>query len=143
MGQALIFQTADKRRNRILYAILLVLVIAVGLFSRSSLAVYMPFFFSEYAGDTLWALTVFLTFCFIFPSVNTFAAGLVALLISFGVETLQLYQAPWMNVLRDTIPGKLLLGSGFKWSDFLCYSIGILSGVTGEFFAFRHTSKRR
>ena len=47
-------------------------------------------------------------------------------LVCICIETLQLYQAPWMQKLRHTYPMGLILGYGFLWSDWLCYATGCL-----------------
>ncbi len=55
-----------------------------------------------------------------------------ALLFSFGIEFSQLYHAPWIDAVRHTRLGGLVLGFGFLWSDLLCYSVGIAVGVAVE-----------
>ena len=52
-----------------------------------------------------------------------------------GVELSQIYQAEWINAIRDTRIGGLILGFGFKGSDLLCYTLGCGLGVLGEFLA--------
>ncbi len=47
-------------------------------------------------------------------------------LLGAADETLQLYQAPWIQAIRHTKIGGLLLGFGFLWSDIICYFIGTL-----------------
>ncbi|MDO4536447.1 MAG: DUF2809 domain-containing protein, partial [Clostridium perfringens] len=41
----------------------------------------------------------------------------------------QIYHAPWIDSIRNTTLGGLVLGFGFLWSDILCYTIGIAIGV--------------
>ena len=52
-----------------------------------------------------------------------------SLLFSYSIELSQLYQAPWINNIRHTILGGLVLGEVFVWSDMLCYTVGIGIGV--------------
>jgi hypothetical protein len=125
------------RRNRLLYIAMVAIVTVAGLASRSDAARYIPAFIATYAGDTLWALTVFLTLGFIFPRASILTVASSALLIAFGVEISQLYQADWIIQIRETLPGRLFLGSGFKWSDLVCYSIGVLMGGAGELLVKR------
>jgi len=120
------------QRNRLKYAAAIAVVIVAGLASRSGLAEHLPAFVATYAGDALWALTVFLTIGFILPGLSISAAAIAAFVISFGVEISQLYQANWINQIRATWPGALLLGAGFKWSDLVCYTTGIMMGIAGE-----------
>ncbi len=103
----------------------------LGLVSRSSLVV-LPDFLSVFAGDTLWALMVFWLFRTIYPSASTLYSASLALCISFAVEFLQLYHAPWIDSIRATKLGGLVLGFSFKLSDLLCYTVGIGVGCILE-----------
>ncbi|MCB1088549.1 MAG: DUF2809 domain-containing protein [Verrucomicrobiae bacterium] len=121
------------RRPRCQYAGIMLLVIAAGLGSRTGWArTHLPEFVSQYAGDTLWALTLFLALGWAFPAARGTTLALTALGLSFAVEFSQLYQAPWIVQIRETLPGRLLLGSGFLWTDLICYSVGIALGWWGE-----------
>ena len=111
---------------------LILLVVTAGLASRSSPASHLPSFFAEYAGDTLWALTVFLVLGLIFPGVRTDLAAVLTIALSFGVELSQLYQAEWITAIRSTRIGALTLGAGFVWSDLVCYTAGCILGLAGE-----------
>jgi len=51
--------------------------------------------------------------------------GLLALGISYLDEVSQLYHAPWIDSIRHTTPGHLLLGSTFSWLDMAAYTVGI------------------
>jgi len=123
---------APVKRNRIVYATSLALVVFLGLGSRSFLEPILPVWVATYAGDTLWALMVFLILAFVFVHARGLYIALVALAIAFCVEFLQLYQAEWIQVIRGTRVGALALGSGFKVSDLICYSVGVAMGVAGE-----------
>ena len=48
---------------------------------------------------------------------------------SLGVELLQLYHMPWLDSVRSTTFGHLVLGSGFDPIDLIWYGVGI--GVGG------------
>ncbi len=117
--------------KRIFYAGLLALVVALGLWTRSGSAL-VPAFFKEYAGDALWATAAYLALAFVFPRQSVKRLFVAALVISFGVELSQLYQAPWINQIRKTRPGALLLGQGFLWTDFVCYAAGAAIGAFAD-----------
>ncbi len=119
-------------RKRPLYFIFLIIVIVIG-YSTRRFPHLFPEFIAEYGGDTLWSLMFFIIFGLLFPKKKTFIIGLITLLFSFSIEISQLYQADWINTVRDTFPGAMLLGHGFLWSDLICYTIGILIGIIGEF----------
>jgi hypothetical protein len=122
----------SNSRNRPVYAVAILLVIVAGLTSRSSLASYLPMVIATYAGDVLWALTLFLVLGFGLVRAHPGTIALLTIVLSFCVEFSQLYKAGWLDAIRDTHAGALLLGAGFKWSDLVCYTIGCLLGVVGE-----------
>jgi hypothetical protein len=118
-------------RNRIHYTLAALLVVAAGLFWRSGI-LPLPGWLSNNGGDALWALMVFLGFGFLFPRATTSRVALLSLACAWGIEFFQLYQAPWINSLRATIPGKLVLGSTFHWTDLIAYATGIAMGALWE-----------
>lgn len=120
------------KRNRPAYAILIAIVIAAGLASRSGYASLLPSPFGIYGGDVLWALNVFLVLGFAFAETPTWKLALATLVISYAVEFSQFYQDDWINRIRQTLPGRLLLGSGFLKSDLVCYTIGVAIGAAAE-----------
>lgn len=117
-----------QKRNRVLYFSLIIFTIIVGLSTRKFSA-ELPTFVAEYSGDTLWAIMVLLILAFIFKNCTTMRIVLMTLLFSYSIEISQLYQADWINTLRNTTPVGLILGYGFLWSDFICYIIGIGIGA--------------
>lgn len=131
------------KRNRLVYGILTVCVVLMGLASRLIFGDIS--FVKLYVGDALWALMVFFGFAFVFRRWPTKTVALAALLFSFAIEVSQLYHAPWVDNLRSTRLGGLILGFSFVWSDFLCYSIGIAVGAIVETYRiperFRNTAK--
>jgi len=118
-------------RNRLLQTVALVLVLGAGLLWRSH---YLPLspFLSKYGGDALWALAVFLAAGLWFPRASTLRITLVALGFAWGIELSQLYHAPWIDELRSSLLGRLILGSTFNVPDLLAYVIGIVFGAVAE-----------
>ena len=111
----------------------MVITIIFGLLSRSEFVV-LPDFLITYLGDTLWALMVFWIACVIFPNKDFKLLATISLLFSFGIEFTQLYHAPWLDDIRNTTLGGLVLGFGFKLSDLICYTVGIAFGVIADAF---------
>ena len=120
-----------RPRRRAVYLIAFVVVIVLGLGSRSY-GDYLPAFVAQCAGDTLWALMVFLGLSLCVPMLSTWRRVGMALVISYAVEFSQLYQASWINEIRHTTLGGLVLGFGFLWTDLLCYTVGITIGALVE-----------
>jgi glycopeptide antibiotics resistance protein len=127
---------SNVKRNRITYAVGILLVILLGLASRSQLQ--LPSLVKEYAGDLLWALAVYLTVAFLFSQLSIIRVAVTAALISLGVEVSQLYHAAWMDHIRGLRVGGLLLGHGFLWSDLVCYGIGIIIGIFMDWWMAQH-----
>ncbi|MEN8075826.1 DUF2809 domain-containing protein [Clostridioides difficile] len=115
------------RRSRILYLILTIITIILGLLSRKVSG--LPQIISAYSGDILWALMMFLIIAFIFKKKSTIFIISWAIILSFGIEISQLYHAPWIDSIRATTLGGLILGFGFLWSDLVCYTVGIVFGA--------------
>ena len=118
--------------KRLWLAIAALVVVAAGLGSRGD-ALPLPDFVAAYAGDTLWAALVFLLLAIAMPHRRVISIAALALGIAFGVELLQLYQPAWLGSIRATLPGRLVLGQGFLFSDLLCYTFGI--GVAATVYA--------
>lgn len=116
------------------YFFLTILTMILGLSSRKFIN-YIPSLISPYLGDTLWAAMVYFGFRFLFPKISLKLSFLIAILFSFSIEFSQIYQAPWINNIRNTTLGALILGHGFLFSDLVCYSIGIIiSSLIDIFF---------
>ncbi len=116
------YPTASKRLR---YLVPIVITVIAGLCSRIY-GVYLPKLLAEYMGDILWASMAYFGICFLWGSIRIRRAALYALVFSYCVEISQLCQAGWINALRRTFIGAMVLGHGFLWSDIVCYTIGVL-----------------
>ncbi|MDQ4708496.1 DUF2809 domain-containing protein [Bacillus subtilis] len=112
------------KRNRWIYAIFTFLIIGLGLGSRAYSSV-LPDTLNTYLGDSLWAAMIFTGCGFLFRKLKTMITGIISLSFCFVIEFSQLYHAEWIDQIRDTSLGGLVLGYGFLWSDIEAYTIGI------------------
>jgi Protein of unknown function (DUF2809) len=80
----------------------------------------------DYVGDALWAAMIYLGFRFLFPQKALIFSLLCAIGFSYGIELSQFYHAEWIDYLRSTRLGSLVLGFDFLWSDIFMYSLGII-----------------
>lgn len=119
------------KRSRLLYAVMMIVVIILGLWTRK-MAYIIPDFLDTYLGDALWALMIFIGFGFIFREKKTKIVALMAISFCFLIELSQLYHANWIDNIRKTTLGGLILGYGFLWTDLLAYSIGVGIGIIIE-----------
>ncbi|MCY8199750.1 DUF2809 domain-containing protein [Bacillus subtilis] len=112
------------KRNRWIYAVFTLLIIGLGLGSRAFSNV-LPDTLNTYLGDSLWAAMIFTGCGFLFRKLKTMITGIISLSFCFVIEFSQLYHAEWIDQIRDTSLGGLVLGYGFLWSDIEAYTIGI------------------
>lgn len=118
-------------RIRSFYFTAAVLGVVAGLASRNCRE-QLPAFLAEYAGDTLWALMLFLLVSTLLAGRPILTRAAISLALAFLVEISQLYHAPWIDSIRQTTLGGLVLGFGFLWTDLVCYSVGIATGSLTE-----------
>ena len=123
--------TKLRRRNPLVQIILIALACLLGIASRRY-ARALPWFIAAYAGDTLWALAAFLGIGLILPRQQTWKVAVLAMTFSVAIELSQLYHAPWIDSIRHTTLGGLILGFGFLWSDLACYAVGVGLGAAIE-----------
>lgn len=122
-----------KRRHSIYISIILATVI-MGLSSRH-FAMYLPKWVNLYFGDFLWAFMIFFIFAIIFRNKNTQVIVVLSLVYCYLIEISQIYHSPWIDNIRQTTVGHLILGRGFLWSDLISYTIGILAaGIIDRYF---------
>ena len=119
------------KRNGFTYLALVIFVMILGLGTRN-ISAQLPNWLNLYLGDALWAFMVFFLFGLIFRTRETRFIAALAFLLSFGIEVSQLYHSQWIDTLRQTRLGGLVLGFGFLWSDLVSYSIGIGMGILFE-----------
>lgn len=113
-----------KLNGRFTYFLLIILVVILGLISRQ--ISFIPLIF----GDILWASMMFLLIKFLFIHKSLWWVSITSLLICFSVEISQLYHAPWIDSIRNTTFGALILGHVFLWTDLLAYTAGIAICIT-------------
>ena len=122
---------AVRTRNPLIQLALIALACVLGIASRRY-AQALPGFIAAYAGDTLWALAAFAGFGLLLPRASTRTVASLAMILSIAVELSQLYHAPWIDSIKQTTLGGLILGFGFLWSDLACYAAGVGIGVILE-----------
>ncbi len=97
----------------------------------------LPHFIVEYAGDALWSFALYYVLRIFFPDKSALWNAFVCLGLSVLVEISQLYQAGWINAIRSTVVGALILGNNFVWTDLLCYLAGTILAFALDLFVIR------
>ncbi|MDJ0775059.1 MAG: DUF2809 domain-containing protein [Mastigocoleus sp. MO_167.B18] len=80
--------------------------------------------FGSIAYEIFWILL----FAAIAPKISAFKVALGVCIATCGLEFLQLWQPSFLQAARSTLPGRLVLGNTFVWSDFPPYFIGSFLG---------------
>ena len=130
-----------RRRQVTFYVVASVVTIALGPSIRRFPDAF-PQFIARYAPDALWASLVYWLISIAFLRARPLIVAAAALLFSIAIETSQLYHAPWIDAVRATRLGALVLGSGFLWSDLACYAAGVTVAM-GIDVGLRNKSARR
>lgn len=128
-------------RKQLTYLALTFLMLLLGLASR--IYGYLLFDVLELnAGDAFWAAMVYFGVRFILVTRPPLFSLLFSLLFSFGIELSQLYQVEWINNIRGTTLGTLILGRGFLIVDLYRYSFGILMAFVIDVLLFKKKRKQ-
>ena len=80
-------------------------------------------------GDALWASMIVWWAGVSAPHSRLAVRSAVALAVCVVVEFSQLYHTPFLDVIRGTRVGHLVLGSGFDPRDLVAYAIGVAAAA--------------
>ncbi len=127
--------------NKLHYCLLTTATLLIGYFSRQNSQAGT--FIHDYAGDALWAGMIYFGFRFLIPKSPLKTSVLYTFLFTYCIEISQLYQADWINAIRHTKLGGLVLGFGFLWSDLLMYTIGIASAFLLDLWLSKFMKNRK
>ncbi len=121
-------QRSTPQTIRLCYALALVVTIPLGLWTK----IYNgpgEGWVQGSAGDILFEMAWIFFIMILNPRLVPLRVGLWVFGVTSGVEVLQLWQPAWLQAIRATLPGKLLLGSTFHSWDFLYYALGCGLGI--------------
>lgn len=130
------------RRSKVLYFGLLLATVVLGLASRRYPSAF-PDLVARHGGDALWAGMVFWLVALLRPDLATGRVALAALAIALTVECSQLYHAPWIDAVRASRLGALVLGQGFLWSDLVSYATGVALVAALDLWFTRRSARRQ
>ena len=109
---------------RLLAGAVLLVVIAVGLGSRSDSFRSIPILGHSF-GDGAWAVAAYVVIRILFPAASVRAVAITALVVAFLVECSQLWHPAWLDELRSNGLVALFIGRGFLWVDLVAYVVGV------------------
>ena len=62
------------------------------------------------------------------PSVSALRVAVIVFAATCGLEFLQLWHPAWLEAMRRTFLGRVILGTTFDWADFPPYAVGAVLG---------------
>lgn len=112
-------------RRRLGLALAAVVTVAAGLAVRLGLrGVEGAAWWTGPAGDALYAVLIYLLVAFCAPRARTAVTVAVTVGICAAIELFQLTGIP-ADLGQAFPPARLVLGTGFLWSDLLLYLVGV------------------
>jgi Protein of unknown function (DUF2809) len=102
--------------------------------------------FHHVAGCIFYEILWILVGAFFCTKANRKSIALWVFLGTCGIEFLKLYQPPWLQAIRATLPGRLILATTFDWYNFPVYLISSYLGwlwikfLDSQFQKFRQKS---
>jgi hypothetical protein len=108
--------------NRLIYLFILVIIIGLGLYSRDLTGRITEMIDVK---DVAWAMMVYFLFRIVFPGGGFIKIIILSALFSLFIEVSQLFHAEWLDKIRETLLGQIILGSSFVWGDLWAYAVGI------------------
>lgn len=115
-------------RRRLTYVALACATIAVGLLVHWCGDGLGPAL-RDIAGDALWGCMMFWWVSACLPLLRASMRGALAFGVCAAVEVSQLLHTPWLDRVRGTSLGHLVLGSDFDARDLLAYAAGVALAV--------------
>ena len=79
----------------------------------------------KYGGSGLWAVMIYWLCSTLRPSWPSTWNVAISGVLGTAVEFLKLYDPPWLDTVRRTLPGIIILGRIFNWRDIATYWIAI------------------
>jgi Protein of unknown function (DUF2809) len=122
-------------RHRLLFLINILAIVPLGYVVRFNRI--LPEFISDAGGGIAYELFFILLVLAIAPRSNIRLTVISVCLATCAFEFLQLYQPPWLQAIRATLPGRLILGTTFSWLDFPPYFIGSSLGLLWAYYLDR------
>jgi Protein of unknown function (DUF2809) len=125
-----------KVKIRVAYFFIVVITVMLGLSSRR-FGYLLPEFIAVNAGDVFWAMMVYFGFRFLFWNKSYLVVLALSIVFCFGIEISQLYQADWINQIRQNRIFGLMLGKGFLYADLVRYTFGLILALIIDFLGIK------
>ncbi len=114
-------------KYRLVLLISVIFIVPMGYIIRFSLGgenVWLYDALGSIAYEIFWILLIAL----LAPKISLLKIAIGVCIATCGLEFLQLWQPPFLQAARSTLPGRLVLGNTFVLSDFPSYFVGSFLG---------------
>lgn len=114
-------------RDRLAWLISILVIVPLGLMMKFYRGPGQEWLNNSFGGVTyeiFWILLLVL----IWPKMSAVSASVGVCLATCLLEVMQLWQPPFLQAIRATLIGRLVLGNTFQWSDFPYYFMGSFLG---------------
>lgn len=88
----------------------------------------MPEWLNDALGSIIYEMFWITLLLGIWPKVSPIKISIIVGLATCTLEFLQLWHLPLLQMIRATLPGRLVLGTHFSWLDFPAYLGGCMLG---------------
>ncbi|NJM22243.1 MAG: DUF2809 domain-containing protein [Richelia sp. SL_2_1] len=105
----------------------IIIIIPLGYIVRFSQGLN-PAWLHDALGAVAYEIFWILLFAFLLPRVSLLRIAIAVCLATCALEFLQLWKPPFLQAIRSTLPGRLVLGNTFVWTDFPVYFVGSFLG---------------
>ncbi len=96
------------------------------------------------SGGVAYVIFWILVYAWVRPKAPALLVAIAVLSITCCLEFLQQWHPAWLEAIRRTWPGRLILGTTFEWSDFPPYFVGAFIGFfLMRLFALRQNPLQR
>ena len=116
------------RSPQLLALISLLIVISLGFATKFYNGIYGSWFNNSLGGvfyEIFWCLVFF----FIFTKLSPFKIASIVFIVTSFLEFTQLWNPPFLEIIRRNFIGRTLIGTSFTWTDFPYYLIGCIISI--------------
>ncbi|NEQ72882.1 MAG: DUF2809 domain-containing protein [Okeania sp. SIO2C9] len=124
------------KRYRITILICLILTLILGFVTKFYQGLFSEWLNNSFSSIFYEAFWIFLVI-FIRPRLQPGLVAFWVFIVTCFLEFMQLWKPPFLQAIRATLIGRLLLGNTFVWWDFLYYILGCtLTWIFLRYFKF-------
>lgn len=131
------------KRYRITILICLIFAVILGCATKFYEGLFSEWLNNSFSSIFYEAFWIFLVI-FIRPRLKPGLVAFWVFIVTSFLEFMQLWKAPFLQTLRATLIGRLLLGNTFVWWDFFYYILGCtLTWIFLRYFKFYTKEKNK